>query len=158
MKSTEKDQLSQTHALYIIYLTQKTKTLEFLHDGPLIYPELLVTNNCIFFPLSLPSLPPPLSLSARCLRRNLAKHQYAKVYQTQEDMCRKRNEIRIANMQLVAIKAQVSPLSTYSLPTCSLSTYSSPAAIKAQVSTLVLCPPVLCLPVNVLLRLQSKSR
>ena len=39
--------------------------------------------------------------------RNLANHLYAKVYETQEDMCRKRNEIRIANMQLGAVRSQV---------------------------------------------------
>ncbi|XP_076449962.1 uncharacterized protein LOC143286309 [Babylonia areolata] len=43
-------------------------------------------------------------------QRNMVKHQYAKVYEAQEDMCRKRNEIRIANMQLVAIKAQMEML------------------------------------------------
>ncbi|XP_021345795.1 uncharacterized protein LOC110445468 [Mizuhopecten yessoensis] len=40
-------------------------------------------------------------------QRNLANHLYAKVYETQEDMCRKRNEIRIANMQLAAVRAQI---------------------------------------------------
>lgn len=39
--------------------------------------------------------------------RNLVKHQYAKLFEAQEEMCRKRNEIRIANMQLAVIKAQV---------------------------------------------------
>ena len=39
--------------------------------------------------------------------RNIANHQYAKVYETQEDLCRKRNEIRKAHLQLAAIKAQV---------------------------------------------------
>ena len=42
-----------------------------------------------------------------CISRNLANHLYAKVYETQEDMCRKRNEIRIAKIQLGAIRAQV---------------------------------------------------
>lgn len=49
-------------------------------------------------------LSPSFSLS---WPRSLAKHQYAKVYETQEDMCRKRNEIRVATLQLAAIKAQV---------------------------------------------------
>ncbi|XP_052824145.1 uncharacterized protein LOC106875793 isoform X2 [Octopus bimaculoides] len=43
--------------------------------------------------------------------RNLANHLYAKVYETQEDMCRKRNEIRLANIQLAAVRAQIEVLS-----------------------------------------------
>ncbi|XP_050409145.1 uncharacterized protein LOC126824038 [Patella vulgata] len=43
-------------------------------------------------------------------QRNLANHQYAKVYETQEDMCRKRNEIRVASMQLAAIRTQLDML------------------------------------------------
>lgn len=39
--------------------------------------------------------------------RNLANHMYAKVYETQEDLCHKRNEIRVANMQLAGVRAQV---------------------------------------------------
>lgn len=39
--------------------------------------------------------------------RNLANHLYAKVYETQEDMCRKRNEIRVANLQLGVVRSQV---------------------------------------------------
>ena len=39
--------------------------------------------------------------------RNLANHLYAKVYETQEDMCRKRNEVRLANLQLGAVRSQV---------------------------------------------------
>lgn len=39
--------------------------------------------------------------------RNLANHLYSKVYETQGDMCCKRNEIRLANLQLAAIRAQV---------------------------------------------------
>ena len=42
--------------------------------------------------------------------RNLANHLYSKVYETQEDLCRKRNEIRLANLQLAAVRAQVSTL------------------------------------------------
>lgn len=44
-------------------------------------------------------------------QRNLANHLYAKVYETQEDMCRKRNEIRLANIQLAAVRAQIEVLS-----------------------------------------------
>ncbi|XP_063399634.1 nostrin-like [Mytilus trossulus] len=40
-------------------------------------------------------------------QRNLANHLYSKVYETQEDMCRKRNEIRMANIQLAAVRAQI---------------------------------------------------
>ncbi|XP_052799939.1 uncharacterized protein LOC128231321 isoform X1 [Mya arenaria] len=40
-------------------------------------------------------------------QRNLANHLYAKVYETQEDLCRKRNEIRVANLQLGAVRAQI---------------------------------------------------
>ena len=40
--------------------------------------------------------------------RNLANHLYSKVYETQEDLCRKRNEIRLANLQLASVRAQVS--------------------------------------------------
>lgn len=40
--------------------------------------------------------------------RNLANHLYSKVYETQGDMCCKRNEIRLANLQLASIRAQVS--------------------------------------------------
>ncbi|XP_064599795.1 uncharacterized protein LOC135466306 isoform X1 [Liolophura sinensis] len=43
-------------------------------------------------------------------QRNLANHLYEKVYETQEDLCRKRNEIRLANMQLAAVRAQVDML------------------------------------------------
>ena len=39
--------------------------------------------------------------------RNLANHLYAKVYETQEDLCLKRNEIRMANLQLASVRAQV---------------------------------------------------
>ena len=39
--------------------------------------------------------------------RNLANHLYAKVYETQEDLCVKRNEIRMANLQLASVQAQV---------------------------------------------------
>ena len=42
--------------------------------------------------------------------RNLANHLYAKVYETQEDLCRKRNEIRVANLQLSAVRTQVGSL------------------------------------------------
>ncbi|XP_074660602.1 uncharacterized protein LOC141913058 [Tubulanus polymorphus] len=44
-------------------------------------------------------------------QRNLANHLYSKVYETQEDLCRKRNEIRMATMQLAAIRAQIELLS-----------------------------------------------
>ena len=47
--------------------------------------------------------------------RNLANHLYAKVYETQEDLCRKRNDIRTANLQLAAIRAQVGYSSNSSL-------------------------------------------
>lgn len=51
-----------------------------------------------------------LKLSTILFYRNLANHLYSKVYETQEDMCRKRNEIRMANIQLAAVRAQVSVL------------------------------------------------
>ncbi|XP_055996038.1 nostrin-like isoform X3 [Ostrea edulis] len=44
-------------------------------------------------------------------QRNLANHLYSKVYETQGDMCCKRNEIRLANLQLAAIRAQIEVLS-----------------------------------------------
>ncbi|XP_052225847.1 uncharacterized protein LOC127841228 [Dreissena polymorpha] len=44
-------------------------------------------------------------------QRNLAHHLYAKVYETQEDLCRKRNEIRVANLQLGMVRAQIELLS-----------------------------------------------
>ncbi|XP_041366943.1 uncharacterized protein LOC121381665 [Gigantopelta aegis] len=43
-------------------------------------------------------------------QRNLANHMYAKVYETQEEMCQNRNEIRIANMRLAGIRAQIEML------------------------------------------------
>ncbi|XP_048241790.1 uncharacterized protein LOC124114609 isoform X1 [Haliotis rufescens] len=46
------------------------------------------------------------SLISIC-QRNLANHMYAKVYETQEDLCHKRNEIRVANMQLAGVRAQM---------------------------------------------------
>ncbi|KAJ8298700.1 hypothetical protein KUTeg_022760 [Tegillarca granosa] len=39
--------------------------------------------------------------------RNLGNHLYSKVYETQEDLCRKRNEIRMGNMKLASIRAQI---------------------------------------------------
>ncbi|XP_034303213.2 uncharacterized protein [Magallana gigas] len=44
-------------------------------------------------------------------QRNLANHLYSKVYETQGDMCCKRNEIRLANLQLASIRAQIEALS-----------------------------------------------
>ncbi|XP_078333926.1 uncharacterized protein LOC111126993 isoform X4 [Crassostrea virginica] len=44
-------------------------------------------------------------------QRNLANHLYSKVYETQGDMCCKRNEIRLANLQLASIRAQIESLS-----------------------------------------------
>ncbi|XP_064635720.1 uncharacterized protein LOC135492918 isoform X3 [Lineus longissimus] len=44
-------------------------------------------------------------------QRNLANHLYSKVYETQEDLCRKRNEIRMATLQLAAIRQQIELLS-----------------------------------------------
>ncbi|ESP05118.1 hypothetical protein LOTGIDRAFT_102170, partial [Lottia gigantea] len=58
-------------------------------------------------------------------QRNLANHQYAKVYETQEDLCRKRNEIRVASMQLSAIRAQVSLIVYNSLLTSQITLHSS---------------------------------
>ncbi|XP_059141328.1 uncharacterized protein LOC131929270 [Physella acuta] len=46
------------------------------------------------------------TLSNIC-QRNLARHQYTTVYEAQLEMCRKRNEIRLANLLLAAVKAQV---------------------------------------------------
>ncbi|KAJ8298703.1 hypothetical protein KUTeg_022763 [Tegillarca granosa] len=40
-------------------------------------------------------------------QRNLGNHLYSKVYETQEDLCRKRNEIRMGNMKLASIRAQI---------------------------------------------------
>uniref|UniRef100_A0A1I8IB37 PH domain-containing protein n=1 Tax=Macrostomum lignano TaxID=282301 RepID=A0A1I8IB37_9PLAT len=45
------------------------------------------------------------SLKIFC-QRNLGNHLYDKVYETQEDLSRKRNEIRMASIQLAAVQAQ----------------------------------------------------
>ncbi|PAA52308.1 hypothetical protein BOX15_Mlig008103g1, partial [Macrostomum lignano] len=46
------------------------------------------------------------SLKIFC-QRNLGNHLYDKVYETQEDLSRKRNEIRMASIQLAAVQAQM---------------------------------------------------
>uniref|UniRef100_A0A1I8HQP5 FH2 domain-containing protein n=1 Tax=Macrostomum lignano TaxID=282301 RepID=A0A1I8HQP5_9PLAT len=45
------------------------------------------------------------SLKIFC-QRNLGNHLYDKVYETQEDLSRKRNEIRMASIQLAVVQAQ----------------------------------------------------
>lgn len=52
--------------------------------------------------------------------RNLGNHLYSKVYETQEDLCRKRNEIRMGNMKLASIRAQVSDY--FTIPVYRIST------------------------------------
>ena len=41
------------------------------------------------------------------INRNLAKHLHTKVYETQEDLCHKRNEIRLASLQLAMVRSRV---------------------------------------------------
>ncbi|XP_013410982.1 uncharacterized protein LOC106174122 isoform X9 [Lingula anatina] len=50
------------------------------------------------------------TLTEEC-KKNIANHQYGKLYEIQEELCSKRNEVRIAKMQLAAIKPQIELLS-----------------------------------------------